>query len=334
MSDAQLIEAAVAGNERAYAELVEPHRRPLHAHSYRMLGSLHDAEDAVQETLLRAWRNLSSFHGRSTFRSWLYTIATNVCLRAIERRPGRVLPIDYGPPADPHQPLGEPLVESTWIEPYPDEQLGLDNGLAGPEARYEQRESVELAFIAALQHLPARQRAVLILRDVLGFSGGEVAEALETTPASVYSALQRAHQSVDHRLPALSQQATLRSLGDERLRAIVDRYVQAWERNDVEALAAMLTEGATLAMPPTPSWFRGRDAVAAGLRAVPLAGDLRWRLTPTRVSGQLAAKAHLWDDRRGVFVPRHLAVLTLRGALIDEIDAFIDPSVPLLGHQD
>jgi RNA polymerase sigma-70 factor, ECF subfamily len=150
-----------------------------------MLGSVQHAEDAVQETLLRAWRSLSSFQGRSSLRSWLYTIATNVCLRAIERRPRRVLPVDYGPPADPHKPLGEPLVESTWIEPYPDERVGLDDGLAGPEARYEQRESVELAFIAALQHLPARQRAVLILRDVLGFSGAEVAEALETSQASV-----------------------------------------------------------------------------------------------------------------------------------------------------
>ena len=188
MTESKPVEAAVAGDERAYAELVEPHRGALHAHCYRMLGSVHDAEDAVQETLLRAWRSLSSFQGRSSLRSWLYAIATNVSLRMIERRPGRVLPIDYGPPADPHRPLGEPLVESTWIEPYPDERLGLDDGLAGPEARYEQRESVELAFIAALQHLPARQRAVLILRDVLGFSGAEVATALQTTAASVCSA--------------------------------------------------------------------------------------------------------------------------------------------------
>jgi RNA polymerase sigma-70 factor, ECF subfamily len=331
MTEAQLLEAARAGDGAAFAQLVEPHGRPLHAHCYRMLGSVHDAEDAVQETLLRAWRSLSSFQGRSSFRSWLYTIATNVCLRGIERRSGRVLPIDYGPPADPHEPLGEPLVESTWIEPYPDEQLGFDDGLAGPEARYEQRESVELSFIAALQHLPARQRAVLILRDVLGFSGAEVADALQTTPASVYSALQRAHATVDHRLPEVSQQATLRSLGDDPLHEIVDRYVQAWERNDVEALAAMLTESATLAMPPTASWFRGRDAVVAGVRAVPLDGSRQWRLTPTRASGQLAAKAYLWDDVGGAFVPRHLAVLTLRGALIDEIDAFIDPSAPALG---
>jgi RNA polymerase sigma-70 factor (ECF subfamily) len=325
MTESKLVEAAVAGDEGAYAELVGPHRQPLHAHCYRMLGSVHDAEDAVQETLLRAWRSLPSFQGRSSLRAWLYTIATNVCLRAIERRPGRVLPIDYGPPADPHQPLGEPLVESTWIEPYPDEKLGLDEGLAGPAARYEQRESVEIAFIAALQHLPARQRAVLILRDVLGFSGAEVAEALQTTPASVYSALQRAHETVDHRLPELSQQATLRSLDDTQLREIVDRYVQAWERNDVDALVAMLTESAILTMPPVASWFRGRDAVADLLRARPLHGGLQWRLTPTHANGQLAAMAYLWDGVGGSFVPHHIAVLTLRGALIDEINAFHDP---------
>jgi RNA polymerase sigma-70 factor (ECF subfamily) len=197
MSEAQLLKAAAGGNEGAYAELVEPHRRALHAHCYRMLGSVQDAEDAMQETLVNAWRGLRRFEGRSSVRSWLYSIATNACLRMIERRPARVLPIDYGPPADPHSALGSPLVESTWIEPYPDHEFGLEEGLAGPEARYAQREAIELAFIAALQLLPARQRAVLILRDVLGFSGAEVAAALDTTSASIYSLLQRAHATLD-----------------------------------------------------------------------------------------------------------------------------------------
>jgi RNA polymerase sigma-70 factor (ECF subfamily) len=326
MSEPQQLKAAAQGDEGAFATLVEPHRRPLQAHCDRMLGSVHDAEDAVQETLLRAWRSLSSFQGRSSLRSWLYTIATNVCLRAIERRPRRVLPIDYGPASDPHKDLGEPLVESTWIEPYADEYLGIDAEVAGPAARYEQRESVELAFIAALQHLPARQRAVLILRDVLGFSGAEVAEALESNPASVYSALQRAHETVDQRLPALSQQATLSSLGDERLRQIVDRYVKAWEQNDVDAVAAMLTEDARLAMPPTPTWYLGRDAIATGMSGHALSGRLRWRIAATRANGQLAATAHVWDDRAATFVPHHTAVLTLRGELIDEITAFLQPA--------
>jgi len=202
MTDSQLLEQAVSGDEAAFAELVAPHRQLLDAHCYRMLGSLQDAEDATQETLLRAWRKLPAFQGRSSLRTWLYTIATNVCLRAIERRPPRVLPIDYGPAADPHEPIREPLLESVWIEPYPDERLGVDEGLAGPEARYEQRESIELAFTAALQLLPARQRAVLILRDVLGFSGAEVADALNTTPASVYSARTRRWSSAGRTAPS------------------------------------------------------------------------------------------------------------------------------------
>jgi RNA polymerase sigma-70 factor (ECF subfamily) len=298
MTEAELLVAAQAGDRTAFGRLVEPYRRPLHAHGYRMLGSVPDAEDAVQETLLRAWRNLPGFEGRSALRSWLYTIATNVSLRMIERRPARVLPIDYGLPADPHDPFGEPLVESTWIEPYLHDRLGLQEGLAGPEARYEQRESIELSFIAALQHLPPRQRAVLILREVLGFSGQEVADALDTTPAAVYSALQRAHGTIDARLPDRSQEATLRSLGDEGLREIVSRYVDAWERGDIDAIVAMLTDDAVLAMPPIPTWYRGHEGVAAALRAGPLDGELRWRMVPTRANGQLAFTASLWDSVR------------------------------------
>src|SRR5437763_13228546 len=214
----ELLEAARGGDENAYGRLIEPHRAELHAHCYRMLGSVHDAEDALQDALLRAWRGQKRFEGRSSLRSWLYRIATNTCLDVIARRPKRVLPIDYGPAADPHQAPGEPLVESVWVEPYPDETLGLEDGLAAPEASYEQREGVELAFIAALQHLPATQRAVLILRDVLGFSAREAAESLDATAAAVNSALQRARQTVDEKLPEQTQQATLRSLGDDGLR--------------------------------------------------------------------------------------------------------------------
>ena len=236
MTESELLDAARRGDEAAFGRLVEPHRAALDAHCYRMLGSVQDAEDAVQDALLRAWRGLARFEGRSALHTWLYTIATNACLKAIERRPKLVLPIDYGPATDPHDGPAAPLIESVWIEPDPDERLGLGDGAAAPEARYEQRESVELAFIAALQHLPARQRAVLIMREVLGFSGQEVADALDTTPASVYSALQRAHRSVTERLPKRSQQATLRALGDDGLREIVDAFVAAWERGDVGAL--------------------------------------------------------------------------------------------------
>ena len=312
-------------NEREFANLVEPYRAELRAHCYRMLGSLEDAEDALQETLLRAWRGLPKFEERSSLRSWLYRIATNACLRAIERRPQRVLPVDYGPAADPHDGPAEPLVESVWVEPYPDDSLGLDSGLAGPEARYEQRESVELAFIAALQHLPARQRAVLILREVLGFSAREVAEALDTTPPAVDSALQRARKTLDDRLPDQSQQATLSSLGDDAVRDLAGRYVDAWERGDVDAVVAMLAEDALMAMPPMPSWYAGREAVAAFLADRPLSGRRRWRLAPVRANGQLAFGQYVWDEAKGRFRAHGINVLTLKGDRVAEITAFLTP---------
>ncbi|HEY2200545.1 MAG TPA: sigma-70 family RNA polymerase sigma factor [Solirubrobacteraceae bacterium] len=309
----------------SFEELIEPYRAELHAHCYRMLGSVHDAEDALQDALLRAWRGLPQFEGRSSLRSWLYRIATNSCLRLIERRPNRVLPIDYGPPSDPHDDLAPPLVESVWIEPYPD--AALADIFAAPDARYEQRESVELAFVAALQHLPARQRAVLILRDVLGFSGAEVAAALDTTPASVYSLLQRAHATLDDRVPDRSQQATLGALGDERLTEIVNRYVDAWVQADVDAIAELLTETAALAMPPTATWFRGRDVIAAFLRATALSGERSWQMMPTTANGQPAMGAYLRDSS-GAYMPYGLTVLTLRADSIAEIISFRDPSAP------
>jgi RNA polymerase sigma-70 factor, ECF subfamily len=325
VNERRLLEAARAGDDDAFARLTEPHRRALHAHCYRMLGSVADAEDALQETMLRAWRGLASFEGRSSLRSWLYAIATNACLRAIERRPKRVLPIDYAPAADPHDGLAEPLVESVWVEPYPDETLGLEDGLAGPEARYDQRESVELAFIAALQHLPARQRAVLILRDVLGFSAREAAGILETTPPAVDSALQRAHRAVDERLPERSQQAMLRSLGDRDLRELVGRYVDAFERADVDAVVEMLAIDGAFTMPPLPTWFRGRKAVGTFLADHVLAPDKRWRVVPTRANGQLAFGNYRWDDEREIFEPRSMTVFTLGAQGIGEMTTFIGP---------
>jgi RNA polymerase sigma-70 factor, ECF subfamily len=236
MREQELIDAARGGDEHAFGDLIEQHRRELHAHCHRMMGSLHDAEDALQDALLRAWRGLPRFEGRSAPGSWLYRIATNACLDAIARRPKRVLPIDYGLPSG----SGDPLDESVWIEPHPAERLGLEDGYALPDARYEQREAVELAFIAALQHLPARQRAVLILRDVLGFSAKEVGEALDTTPTSVNSALQRARKTMEKRLPETSQQATLRAIGDDTVREVVERFTSAFERDDVDGVVALL----------------------------------------------------------------------------------------------
>jgi RNA polymerase sigma-70 factor (ECF subfamily) len=326
VNEQALLDRARAGDERAYDLLVEPHRGELRAHCYRMLGSAHDAEDALQDALLRAWGALGGFEGRSSLRSWLYTIATNACLKAIERRPKLVLPIDYGPPSDPHGAPGVPLVESVWVEPYPGDRLALGDGRAGPEARYEQQESVELAFIAALQHLPARQRAVLILRDVLGFSAREVAQTLEMTPPAVDSALQRAHRTVDDRLPERSQQANLRTLGDERLRALVDAYLAAWERADVDAVVALLAEDAALTMPPIPSWYRGRAAIAMFLAAYPLRGGLRWRAVATRANAQPAFAHYLYSDERERFEAHSITVLTLDDAQIADMTVFMTPA--------
>jgi RNA polymerase sigma-70 factor (ECF subfamily) len=318
-----LLAAAQAGDETAFGRLVEPYRRELHAHCYRMLGSVHDAEDALQDALLRAWRGLRGFEGRSSLRSWLYRIATNACLDVVARRPKRVLPIDYGPATDPHVGPGEPITESVWLEPYPDEMLGLEDGYAAPEATYEQREAVELAFIAALQHLPATQRAVLILREVLGFSAKEVADTLDTTVASVNSALQRARAAVEERVPEQSQQATLRALGDDQVRELVDRYVDAWERRDVEAFAAMLAQDATLAMPPLATWYEGREGIAAWAAGWPLSGAWRWKTVFVRANGQPALGFYAWDEEQQAYLPFALNVLTLRGTEVSDVTAFV-----------
>ena len=326
IKEQELLAAARGGDEDAFRRIAEDHHAELHAHCYRMLGSLQDAEDALQDTLLRAWRGLPAFEGRSALRSWLYKIATNACLAAIARRPKRVLPVDYGPPTAPQVDPGKPLVESVWVEPYPDETLGLADGYAAPEARYEQREAVELAFIAALQHLPATQRAVLILREVLGFSAREVAESLETTVASVNSALQRARSSVEDRLPAQSQQATLRSLGDERLRELVEAYVDAWQRGDVDALRELLAEDAVFSMPPWASWWRGRETIAGFAKAaVEFCAEAH--TVPTRANAQPAVAYYSRDGETGRYTPSAIDVLTLEGSRIKEISAFVTPEI-------
>jgi RNA polymerase sigma-70 factor, ECF subfamily len=327
-SSTDLLDAARDGDETAFAKLIDPYRGELHAHCYRMLGSVHDAEDALQETFLRAWRALARFEGRSSLRSWLYTIATNTSLNAIERRPKRVLPIDYGPAHDPHgNYLGLPPVEETWVEPYPDQGLGLEDGYAGPEARYELRESVELAFVTALQTLPANQRAALILREVLGFSAAETADALETSVASVNSALQRARKTVDDKLPEESQQATLRSLGDEKLQEIVESYMDAMGRGDVDAMIGMLAEDAAWSMPPLPGWFTGTEALRGFMEVGPLSGDWRWRHRPTKVNGQLAVASYAWYEPETAYKLFAIDTFTLNpDGRIGAITSFINRS--------
>jgi RNA polymerase sigma-70 factor, ECF subfamily len=326
MQEQELLDAARRGDEGAFGRIVEAHRATVLAHCYRMLGSLHDAEDAVQDTFVRAWRGLARFEGRSALGTWFYRIATNVCLDAIARRPKRVLPVDYGPPETSTDHFGEPLLETVWVEPYPDEALGITDGYAAPEACYGRREAVELAFIAALQHLPATQRAVLILREVLGFSAREAAESLDTTVASVNSALQRARKAVDERLPERSQQATLRSLGDERVRQLVEAYVDAWARGDVDAVAALLAEDAVFSMPPTPSWWRGRDTIAA-FAAAAVEACPETRSVPVRANGQPALASYGLDAETGRFTASAIDVLTLDGERVKEITAFVMPEL-------
>lgn len=304
-SEPKLLDAVRRGDQDAFRGLIEPYRSELHAHCYRMLASPFDAEDALQETLLRAWRALPRFRGNERLRAWLYRIATNVCLSALERRDRRGLPVDLGRPAEPDQEPGAPLPETVWVQPYADDVIGLQDGYASPEARYEQREAIELAFVAALQHLRPSQRAVLLLRDVLGFTAAETAGTLDTTVASVNSALQRARRTVDERVPARSQQATLRSLGDDRVRAIVEGYVDAWERGDVAALVTMLAEDATFSMPPYRTWWRGGDVIAA------FAAEPLHRYIPLRANGQAANAAYRWNVRSGSFEAEALEVLTL-----------------------
>ena len=277
-----------------------------------MLGSLHDADDAVQETFLRAWRAFHKFEQRSSVRTWLYRIATNVCLDSIERRPKRVLPIDFGPPipagaGDPDSPSPA----RAWIEAYPDEALGVADGAHSPVARYERREALELAFVAALQHLLPRQRAVLIARDVLGFSAKEAAEILDTTPASVNGALLRARKSVEERLPEHSQQTALRALGDERVRRLGERFADAFERGDVRTILEMLSEDATFQMPPYAGWRKGRPGIADSW-LMPGGPGPRLRYARCGVNGQLALGTYRLDRDRAAYLPIAIDVLGVK----------------------
>ncbi|MFG2055172.1 sigma-70 family RNA polymerase sigma factor [Micromonospora sp. NPDC048930] len=310
-----------AVDEAAFTALVAPLRRELHAHCYRMLGSVHDADDALQDTLLRAWRGLPGFAGRGSLRSWLYTVATRVCLDAVASRGRRALPVDLGPASDRAVPGNRAAEGVAWLGPYPD--AGLATVPAAPDARYEQREAVELAFVAALQHLAGNQRAALLLFDVLGYSAAEIAAMMSTSTTSVNSALARARRVLAARLPATTQQRALRTLDDARLREIVVRYATALEDGDAEALVALLTEDVTWSMPPMPHWYRGLGAVMDFARAAPLGPCGSWRHLPVAANGQLAVAGYLCREGTGRYLPWSIDVLTLRGHRIAEITSFV-----------
>jgi len=295
-----LLKAAQSGDERAFGQLVEPYRRALTIHSYRMLGSPHDAEDIVQETLLRAWRNLGSFQPRAPLSSWLYRIATNASLDEIERRPRRPQP----------------------VEPYPDTPLAeSDAPTYDPAARYALREGLELGLLTAIQQLPGRQRAVLILRDVLGWTSPEVADLLETSVAAVNSTLQRARAAIDERLPAAGP-AT--AADDER--ELLGRYVQAFANDDVDGLVAILREDAVLRMPPQPA-VMGADAIAAFLRSVAPGGTYaNFHQTPRWANGRPAVTTSMWSAT-GELVPHAISLLIVEGGEIVAIETFLDPAL-------
>jgi RNA polymerase sigma-70 factor, ECF subfamily len=322
--DADLARAR-GGDDAAFTRLVTPIRRELRAHCYRMLGSVHDADDAVQEALVRAWRGLARFEGRSTLRTWLYTVATRVCLDIASARHKRALPVDLGPSSE-HAVLDQlPRTDIAWLTLYPD--AGLPPGPAAPEARYEQRETVELAFVAAYQHLPGNQRAALLLFDVLGFTAAEIADMMGTSTTSVNSALARARRILATKLPARTQQQTLRAVGDPAARALATGFATALERGDAEGLIALLTEDVTWSMPPLPHWYHGIDAVADFAVQVPITRCPSWRHRLTSANGQPAIAFYLGASPAQPHGAFSIAVLGLRDDRIDEIVSFLDPGL-------
>jgi RNA polymerase sigma-70 factor (ECF subfamily) len=313
------LDAAKVGDSQAFDRLIAPFRRELLAHCYRMLGSAHDADDALQNTLLRAWNGLPRFAGRSSLRTWLYKIATNCCFALIERNGRQHIPVD---PAALDGGGSATAAEPAWLEPYP---YDIDEYWS-PATAIERRESMELAFVTAFQHLPSKERAALLLRDVVGFTANETAAVLDTSVAAVTSRLQRARTKVGGRLPEHSQRDTLRAIGDERLQALVTAYVDAWERGDAAAIVALVTEDATFSMPPQTTWLRGRGPINQFLHQAPL--HYQWRLVPTRAGGQLAFGCYTRNS--DTWAAHSVDVITLRGDQIARITAFMKPN--LLTH--
>jgi RNA polymerase sigma-70 factor (ECF subfamily) len=326
--DEQTLARARAGDGEAFRELTEPYRRELRVHCYRILGSIQDAEDVLQETLLAAWLRLGQFEERASLRAWLYRIATNRCLNAMRDSDRR--PDSRRSKRTPTLPLPEPTRhgEPLWLEPYPDVLLdGLPDQAPGPEARYEIKESISLAFIAALQHLPPRQRATLVLRDVLGLRAAQVADILECSQAAVTSALNRARTALADQLPTTNRdQAPLPD--SPRERAVVARFVDAFERGDIAGVAALLTEEARLTMPPLPLEYRGRAAAAQFLSAIAFRDGTRdFHLVPTRANTQPAFGCYLRDAQTRIAHAHGLIVLTLEGDQISVFTRFLDNSV-------
>jgi RNA polymerase sigma-70 factor (ECF subfamily) len=320
--DERLVAAATSGDGAAFAALAERHRRELQVHAYRMLGSLEDAQDAVQDGLLRAWRSRATYDGRATFRAWLYRITTNACLRILERRPRRLVPYEAGPAA----PLGavpQPPADLPWLQPYPD--VLLDPG-PEPDDVVVARETIELAFLAAIQHLPPRQRAVLILRDVLDWSAEETAAVLEMSVAAANSALQRARATMKERLPEARLEWATAADAEDAERSLLETYMEAWERRDAARLVALLREDVRMAMPPHPTWYEGREAVVAFLaeRAFAPTAALH-RFVPTRANRHPAFGVYRGDGADAT--PFAIHVVEIEDGLITYLHFFLYPEL-------
>jgi RNA polymerase sigma-70 factor (ECF subfamily) len=322
MDESALLQRARAGDDSAFEELVAPYRAQLHAHCYRLLASAHDADDALQDALIGAWRGIGGFEGRSSLRGWLYRIATNAALRVVVGRPRRLLSLDVAPACTDPSALGDPLDGPVWVEPYPAERV--DAVSVDPASAYDAREAVELAFVAALQHLPASQRAVLLLRDVLGFTAAETAETLDLSVAAVNSRLQRARATLARRLPDRTQQAVRAELGAEAERRLVADLVAAWEARDVEAFVAVLVDDARLSMPPLPAWFDGAEAIRDFLARM---FETPWTLQVTSANGQPALVCWQGDPKGATYHLGGLTVLTLRAGRVAALTCFLAPMV-------
>ncbi len=331
------LEAALHGDSQQFGELTEPYRRELQVHCYRILGSLHEAEDMVQETLLKAWKRLDTYERRASLRAWLYKIATNTCLDFLDqRRSRRLLPPDTLPASDPGTAILPPAAEMTWLEPFPDEWL-RDTNAVNPEARYTDSESISLSFMTALQLLPPRQRAVLILRDILDFSANETAEVLEITVSSANSALHRARKTLAQSYRNHDPESSVHTVTDEKSQWLLDRFLQAWETADVDGLVALLRADAALAMPPSPSWYQGPEAIRVFVAATVFADDGmfngkasgRWRLVPTQANNLPAFALYQRDDN-DEYQAFGIVLLDCEANGLRQIISFIDPSMPAL----
>ena len=326
-TDPNVLVKARSGDASAFELLSEPYRREVLTHCYRMMGSLEDAEDLVQETFLRAWRRLNTYEGRASFRAWLYKIATNACLDALAHRRRRTLPTITTPPADPQQPFQPPESEPIWLEPFPDEMLAPNE--ASPEVRFDAHEAVTLSFLVALQSLPARQRCVLILTDVLEWSLAETADMLGITMSTVNSLLYRARATLQKNYQPHHQDSFKTTPQDEHLKILLERYVKAWERADINDIVALLKEDATFAMPPSPSWYQGSPAIRTLFTTIIMAGDGHdlWRLLPVQVNGGSGFALYHRENTHTAYQAYAIQSITLDGDLVSNVITFLYPAL-------